>query len=220
MNLLTTWFAIAALAVTAGEISAQTTSTNASLQDWENPLVFGINKLPPRCPAWPCPDAASGWKSTYDYSPWVQSLDGDWSFHWSPDPNSRPSNFFTTDFNASDWKQIPVPSCWELQGYGVPEYVNYTYPFKVHPPYVMDEPPKNYTSYLQRNPIGSYRKIFEMPADWKGGRTLIHFAGVSSAMYLWERPESWLQRRLARPGRIRSHRFHQARQKSAGGRGL
>jgi beta-galactosidase len=174
MNSLTTWLAIIALSITTVEISAQTAT-----------LVFGINKLPPRCPAWPCPDAESGWKSSYDSSPWVQSLNGDWTFHWSPDPGSRPTNFFTTDFNVSDWKQIPVPSCWELQGYGVPEYVNYIYPFKMHPPYVMDEPPKNYTTYSQRNPIGSYRKTFEVPANWNGGRTLIHFAGVDSAMFVW-----------------------------------
>src|SRR5258708_33949058 len=118
MNSLATWIAIAALTATAGEISGQT-ATNADLPDWENPLVFGINKLPPRCPAWPCPDAESGWKSSYDFSPWVQSLNGDWAFHWSPDPGSRPANFFATDFNASDWKQISVPSCWELQGYCV-----------------------------------------------------------------------------------------------------
>jgi len=185
MNSLTAWFAIIATAVTAGGTSAQTTATNSDLPDWENPLILGINKLPPRCPAWPCPDAESGWKSSYDSSPWVKSLDGDWAFHWSPDPGSRPTNFFAPDFTASDWKEIPVPSCWELQGYGVPMYVNFIYPFKVHPPYVMDEPPKNYTSYLQRNPIGSYRKTFEAPASWGGGRTLIHFAGVDSAMYVW-----------------------------------
>lgn len=88
MHSLTAWLAIIALSVTTAEISAQT-ATNADLPDWENPLVFGINMLPPRCPAWPCPDAESGWKSSYDSSPWVQSLDGDWTFHWSPDPGSR-----------------------------------------------------------------------------------------------------------------------------------
>ncbi|HEY8965176.1 MAG TPA: hypothetical protein VIM58_01960, partial [Candidatus Methylacidiphilales bacterium] len=50
--------------------------------EWQDPVVFGVNKLPPRAPAWPNPDAASGWKSDYDHSPWVQSLDGDWAFHW------------------------------------------------------------------------------------------------------------------------------------------
>jgi beta-galactosidase len=184
MKSLTHWFAAVMFTLTAHGIFAQT-ATNADLPDWENPLTFGVNKLPPRCPAWPCPDAESGWKSSYDFSPWVRSLNGDWSFHWAPDPKSRPDNFFAPGFDASGWKTIPVPSCWELQGYGVPMYVNYIYPFKMHPPYVMEEPPTNYTAYLQRNPVGSYRRTFEVPADWQRGRTLIHFAGVDSAMYVW-----------------------------------
>jgi len=153
--------------------------------DWENPLVLGINKLPPRNPAWPCPDSASGWKSDYDHSPWVKSLDGNWNFHWSPNPDSRPNNFFAPNFDASGWKQIPVPSCWELQGYGTPLYVNYKYPFQTNPPSVMDTPPTNFTAFLERNPVGSYRRQFEVPSEWAGQRVLLHFAGVSSAMYVW-----------------------------------
>src|SRR5580765_1709332 len=105
----------------------------AQMPDWENPLVFGQNKLPARNPAWPCPGATSAWASRYERSPWVQSLDGEWSFHWSPDPNSRPKFFFATNFSdALKWKHIPVPSCWELQGYGVPMYINFRYPFKTN----------------------------------------------------------------------------------------
>jgi beta-galactosidase len=153
--------------------------------EWQNPLIFGVNKLPPRNSAWPNPDAVSGWKSDYEHSPWLMSLDGKWSFNWSPDPDSRPQDFYKLSYNVSGWKQITVPSCWELQGYGVPIYTNFTYPFKPDPPYVLETPPSNYTAYKQRDPIGSYRRTFRLPADWKGGRTIIHFAGVGSAMYLW-----------------------------------
>ena len=159
--------------------------TSSALPEWENPLVFGINKLPPRNPAWPCPDTMSGWKSDYDHSPWVKSLDGNWNFCWSPNPDSRPKNFFAPDFDASGWKQISVPSCWELQGYGTPLYVNYKYPFQTNPPSVMDAPPTNFTAFHERNPTGSYRRQFEVPKDWFGQRVLLHFAGVSSAMYVW-----------------------------------
>src|SRR5215468_3954366 len=95
-------------------VRAEISATNSGVVEWEDPLVFEQNKLPPRCPAWPCPDAASGWKSSYDFSPWVVSLNGDWLFHWSPDPASRPVDFYTTAFDVSNWKTIPVPSCWEL----------------------------------------------------------------------------------------------------------
>jgi beta-galactosidase len=156
--------------------------------DWQNPLVLGINKLPPRNPAWPNPDAVSGWKSHYDSSPWVMPLNGMWAFHWAPDPDSRPADFFQPGFSAAAWKQIPVPSCWELQGYGTPIYSNIPYPFQATRYIlgrVMDEPPKNYTAYKERNPVGSYRRTFRVPANWRGGRTILHFAGVSSAMYVW-----------------------------------
>jgi len=185
VNLSKTWLVASVWAWTLIGSFAQGARTNSNSPEWEDLAVFGQNKLPPRCPAWPCPDADSGWKSTYDASPWVRSLNGDWAFRWSPDPDSRPANFYSTTFDASDWKSIPVPSCWELQGYGVPMYVNFTYPFKVDPPQVMEEPPKNYTSYGQRNPVGSYRRTFKVPANWGAGRTLIHFAGVDSAMYVW-----------------------------------
>ncbi len=174
---------LAALAIFATNAAAG--PIRASNQEWQDPQVFEVNKLPPRNSAWPCPDSASAWKSNYDHSPWVRSLNGEWRFHWSPDPDVRPVDFFTPEFDATSWKQISVPSCWELQGYGVPIYLNSRYPFQVNPPFVMDEPPKHYTSYTQRNPVGSYLREFEVPADWSGQRVLLHFAGVSSAMYLW-----------------------------------
>lgn len=172
--------ACAAAVFTSRGVAAETTAP-----DWENPLVFGRNKLPPRNAAWPCPDAEAALQGTYENSPWVRSLDGDWSFHWSPDPESRPKDFFQPAFDASGWRSIPVPSCWELQGYGVPLYVNSRYPFQPNVPRVTDEPPKEFTTYRQRDPIGSYRRTFEVPHDWAGRRVLLHFAGVSSAMYVW-----------------------------------
>ncbi|HKB91430.1 MAG TPA: glycoside hydrolase family 2 TIM barrel-domain containing protein, partial [Opitutaceae bacterium] len=157
-----------------------------SQADWQNPLVFGINKLPARNPAWPNPDTASGWKSNYDTSPWILSLNGSWAFHWAAHPDQRPKNFFQPDYDAADWKRITVPSCWEVQGFGTPIYVNYRYPFNTtHYGQVMNEPRKEFTSFKERNPVGSYLRTFRVPPNWEGGRTLIHFAGVSSAMYIW-----------------------------------
>lgn len=157
-------------------------------EDWQNPLILGINKLPPRNSSWPCPDAASGLSSDYDHSPWLRSLNSPdaWRFHWAPDPVSRPVDFYQTGFDASDWGTIPVPACWELHGHGIPVYTNFTYPFKASPPDVMDEPPAHYNTRQHRNPVGSYLRSFELPADWPdGGRTILHFGGVSSAMYVW-----------------------------------
>ncbi|WP_043586430.1 glycoside hydrolase family 2 TIM barrel-domain containing protein [Geminisphaera colitermitum] len=164
-------------------------------EDWQKPLVLGINKLPPRNSSWPCPDAASGFASDYDHSPWLASLNSEdaWSFHWSPDPASRPVDFYRPDYTpdaATGWTTLAVPACWELRGHGVPVYSNYNYPFQPNPPRVMDEPPAHYTTRTQRNPVGSYRRTFTLPAAWPsnaddGDRVILHFAGVSSAMYVW-----------------------------------
>ena len=151
----------------------------------EDETVNSHDRLPPRVAVWPAPDAAGARTSRYPESPWARSLNGTWRFHWAPDPASRPEAFYETSFDASSWREIPVPSTWERQGYGVPLYVNYTYPFKVDPPRVMGEPPREYTTFAQRNPVGSYRRTFEVPADWAGRRIVLHFAGVSSAFFVW-----------------------------------
>lgn len=160
----------------------------AGVVDWENPEVIGINKLPPRASGWPCPDAETALKVDYAramQSPWVRSLNGQWKFHWSPRPEVRPKNFYSEQFDDSPWKRIAVPGTWQTQGYGKPIYKNFGYVFHVDPPRVMGEPDRRYTSYELRNPVGSFRREFQVPADWQGQRVFVHFAGVKSAIYVW-----------------------------------
>ena len=151
----------------------------------QNPEIFGINKLPPRTSAWPSPSIEEAKTSTYESSDWVKSLNGSWDFHWAKDPQSRPVDFYMPGFDRSDWDQIPVPSTIERQGYGVPLYVNIKYPFKTNPPNVMDDPDPSFTSYNQRNPVGSYIRHFTVPANWQDKEIIIHFAGISSAAFIW-----------------------------------
>jgi beta-galactosidase len=94
-------------------------------------------------------------------------------------------NFYKQHYETRDWEQIPVPSTWEREGYGTPLYVNIKYPFHVDPPRVMGEPDPSFTSFVERNPVGSYVREFEVPANWKGQRIILHFAGVRSAMFVW-----------------------------------
>ena len=151
----------------------------------EDPAITQIAKLPPRGNAWPHPDTRSAAASRYGESPWVRSLNGPWKFHWSPRPEQRPLNFYEQPSETRDWAEIPVPSTWEREGYGTPLYVNIKYPFHVDPPRVMGEPDESYTSFQERNPVGSYVREFELPDDWKGMRILLHFGGVRSAMFVW-----------------------------------
>lgn len=153
--------------------------------DWENERVFGRGKEPGRAYAFPYPDRASALAGTREATPWYLSLNGRWKFRWSPDPASRPVDFFRPDYDVASWDEIPVPSNWQLQGYGVPLYVNIRYPFRADPPRVMGEPPKEFTTYRHRNPVGSYRRTFEVPPAWRGRRVFLQFDGVDSAFYLW-----------------------------------
>ncbi len=140
----------------------------------ENPQITGINNLPPHASFIPFPDTKS-YSDNFQESPWCQKLNGNWKFHWSKNPEERPVNFYNEEFDVSAWKEIPVPSDWQMQGYDYPIYVNISYPFKADPPFI----PKEY------NPVGSYRHNFSIPSDWKDKRIVLHFGGVNSAAYYW-----------------------------------
>ncbi|MEI7421407.1 MAG: glycoside hydrolase family 2 TIM barrel-domain containing protein [Prolixibacteraceae bacterium] len=158
---------------------------NAQKNDWENEEIFGINKLPARTTIWPSPTLEDARHSDYENSLWVKSLNGTWSFHWSPDPQSRPVDFYKPEFSRKGWAAIQVPSTIERQGFGIPLYTNSTYPFKANPPFVMDEPDPKYTTFTQRNPVGSFCRNFLVPENWKGKRIILHLAGASSGTYVY-----------------------------------
>ncbi|NDW12242.1 DUF4981 domain-containing protein [Bacteroides sp. 214] len=145
--------------------------------DWENHHVLQINREPARA-------AFTSFVKTPGDSNF--SLDGLWKFRWTATPEERIVNFYTTDFDDTQWISFPVPANWEVNGFGTPIYVSAGYPFKINPPFVMGEPKHSYTTYKERNPVGQYRRTFNLPATWKqGGQTFIRFEGVMSAFYVW-----------------------------------
>ena len=160
-------------------------ATALAQHDWENPHVVGRHKEPGFAWHWPYADAKTALAGDPDASPWVRSLDGEWQFHWAPDPAHRPEGFHRPNFSAARWATIRVPGNWQTQGHGVPLYVNITYPFKKDPPRVMGEPPADYTTHDQRNPVGSYRRTFTVPEAWRGRHVFLQFEGVDSACYVW-----------------------------------
>ena len=144
-------------------------------RDWENPAVLQINREPPRANFIPYSNEDQAVADRKENSSYYYSLNGMWKFHWSRKPGDRPSYFYKQDFNTSGWDWIKVPSNWELQGYGIPIYVNTGYPFEKNPPYIHH----NY------NPVGSYKREFKLPKGWENNEVFIHFGAVSSAMYVW-----------------------------------
>ncbi len=151
----------------------------------EDPSVIGENKQPWHATLMPYADQAEALKADRRASSWARSLNGDWKFNYVARPEMRPLDFFKTDFDDSAWKTISVPSNWQLHGYGTPYYRNIGYTFQNDFPRVMSEPPKNYTAYEERNPVGSYRRDFSVPANWNGRRTFLTFDGVDAGFFLW-----------------------------------
>jgi beta-galactosidase len=153
--------------------------------DWQNPLVTSINTESPRATFYPYPNRAKALTNDPAASPWVRSLNGNWRFHWAPNPDVRPADFFQPDYDSSRWPTLPVPSNWQVHGYGVPLYTNVQYPFQQSPPLVTATPPQHYTSFLWRNQIGSYVRTFQVPAAWRRRQVFLQFAGVDNAFYVW-----------------------------------
>ena len=150
---------------------------HAQHNDWEDPSVLGINKLPYHATL----QLPSKWKECEE----IVSLDGEWLFHWSPNPDARPADFYREDYDVSDWGKIVVPGNWQTQGYGTPIYININYPFVRNRPSVTSEPPKDWTAYENRNPVGSYVTFFDLPKESIDKNLILHFGGVHSAMYVW-----------------------------------
>ena len=145
--------------------------------DWENPAVLGINKLPYHATL-QLPSKEKECKE-------IVSLDGEWQFHWSRNPEERIVDFYREDYDVSQWGKITVPGNWQTQGYGTPIYININYPFVKDRPRVTTEPPKDWTAYENRNPVGQYVTFVEVTKEMLSKNLILHFGGVHSAMYVW-----------------------------------
>jgi len=160
-------------------------STVAAARDWEDPNIIGRNKEPGHCTLMPYSDVDSASKGLRQESRWFMSLNGTWKFKWVGNPWDRPTEFHKVSYDVKNWDNINVPSNWQMQGYGTPIYVNVPYPFQKDCPKVTSTPPKDFTNYKNRDPVGSYRREFSVPVEWLKREIFIHFDGVESAFYLW-----------------------------------
>ncbi len=141
--------------------------------DWENPRIFGRNKMPGHVPLLPYSDQEQA-VTRERKSPWYKLLNGKWSFALVDGPEKAPESFYASDFDDTQWDQINVPGHWQLQGYDRPIYTNSQFPFTPDYPRV----PKD-------NPTGLYRTSFTIDSSWEGRKVFIGFGGVDSAFYLW-----------------------------------
>ena len=143
-------------------------------RDWENPHILGRNVLPPHATLIPYADETSALTGDPGASECFRLLSGRWRFCYLPSPSHVPPGFEQDAFDDACWDSIPVPSSWQMHGYGRPNYTNVAYPYPVDPPHVPTE-----------NPVGLYRTRFALPPAWSARRILLHFGGVDSAFYVW-----------------------------------
>ncbi len=152
--------------------------------EWNNNIgIFDIGSEPPHATLMPYADLGQALDGDRTRSPYRQSLDGDWKFRHADRPDARDPEFYRENVDDSSWATIPVPSDWQLHGYDFPIYVNFTYPWwGANGQNENAQPPFAPTKF---NPVGQYRRTFQVPAGWAGRRTFLHFEGVKSAFYVW-----------------------------------
>jgi beta-galactosidase/beta-glucuronidase len=149
-------------------------SHGSESRDWENPQLLGRNVLPPRATLIPYADEASALSGERGDLEFLRPLSGDWRFHYLASPASAPAGFERDSFDDGDWDTLPVPSNWQMHGYGRPNYTNAAYPYPVDPPHVPTD-----------NPVGLYRTQFTLPTAWSERQVVLRFGGVDSAFYVW-----------------------------------
>ncbi|MBB3698924.1 DUF4981 domain-containing protein [Flammeovirga yaeyamensis] len=153
----------------------------------ENPNMIQENKMDTRVHFGVFDTYPEAKTNTFEKSKNYLSLNGIWKFNYAENPDKRPVDFYKNDFDVSAWNDIKVPSNWEVEGFGTPIYTNHPHEFadwrnddytdlrKAQPPYVPQE----------KNPVGSYKRTFDIPANWKGKDVILHIGAIKSAAFIF-----------------------------------
>jgi beta-galactosidase len=148
-----------------------------AVNDWENPDVQSINAELPHSTFFSKVSVEEALNTKMPEGKYVQSLDGIWKFNWVKTPPERPQDFYKPSFDDSKWTDMPVPSCWQMEGFDIPIYRNTGF--------CIDKKKMPKAEGAWGNPVGSYRRSFDVPSSWDGREIFIRLDGVSSAFYLW-----------------------------------
>lgn len=159
-------------------VTAVTTQAQETLP-WNDPMVNNINRKELTSDFFAFESASLAEKADKSASSRYLSIEGNWKFHWVKNANERPTDFYSLSLDDSSWGTMPVPGCWELNGYGDKIYVNINYEWENewpnNPPYVQD----------LNNYVGSYRRKFTVPTEWKDNKVFIHIGEFSSNLNLY-----------------------------------
>lgn len=161
--------------------------------EWDDVAVTHVNREEAHALSIPYADETAVEAYDMEASPYFMSLNGTWKFKWVPDPSQRPETFYDPSCDVSGWDDITVPSVWQVYGvrhnknWDKPLYCNTEYPFTYTADYsVMADRPSDWTyNNAMKNPVGSYRREFTVPAGWDGRDVYVRFNGVGHGYYLW-----------------------------------
>jgi beta-galactosidase len=151
------------------------TAQSANTPEWEQPEVVAVNREPMKATFFNYESRAKAIAGDMAASQYYRSLDGTWKFAYSPNPDVRPRDFYKTDFDVSKWGTIQVPGMLQAQGYGKPIFTNIKYPFPANEPFIPHD----------MNEVGSYRRDFDVPADWSARDVFLHIGAAGAAYYIW-----------------------------------
>ena len=153
------------------------TSAQEKKPEWQDETVPAVGKEYPRTSFMSYESLEQAKENDFSASPNYMSLNGKWKFHWVAAYKDRPVDFYRPGFDDSAWGEIDVPANWELNGHGTAIYTNHPYEFCPRNP----RPPL----LPEKNPVGSYRRYFDLPAGWKGKDVFLHVEGAKSGCYVY-----------------------------------
>ena len=145
-----------------------------NIKNLEDLNILGINRINPRSTFFGYETAEKAETYNRNFSKGFKLLNGNWKCMYSEHPDDFPDNFFSKDFDDTDWDLIYVPSNWQMEGYDKPWYTNVQYPFPVNPPHIPS-----------LNPTMAYRRRFYMSSSDLDNIQYLKFEGVDSAFHVW-----------------------------------
>ena len=150
-------------------------------KEWDDPNISSINREKAHTTALPMSSESDVALNDMTRSPYYQSLDGIWKFHWVGSPAKASDAWCASDYNDAAWTDIDVPSSWQVWGlhnnksWDKPLYCNVAYPFSFNQSTysVMADRPGWFTyNSSMPNPVGTYRRTFSVSAAMLDGRAL------------------------------------------------
>jgi beta-galactosidase len=157
------------------QVHAAAQTPPAQRAEWEQPEVVAVNREPMKSTFFNFETRELALRGEMAASKYYRSLDGTWSFAYSTSPEARPRDFYQPAYDVGSWKTIQVPGMMQAQGYGLPIFTNIQYPFPANEPLIPHE----------LNEVGSYRRDFDVPADWSGRDVFLHVGAAGAAYYVW-----------------------------------